>query len=203
MAIVQLQAPAKEPILLADAKNHLRIDSDITQDDALISMLISAARRYGETRTGRSWITQKWRLRLDGFARDCFGAGGGMNVIELERGKVQSVDAITYLDMGSVQRTMDLALVAKDLDSLPARVSPVFGQVWPVPLPQIGAVSIDYTAGYGPNEVDVPEGIRQWMLVRLATLYEHREEVEVVARGKVEAMPFVDSLLDPYTVVTL
>jgi uncharacterized phiE125 gp8 family phage protein len=201
MSLVQLTAPTVEPITVDEAKNHLRIDSDITQDDALLAMLIGAARLYGETLTGRSWITQQWRLRLDGFG--CFGAGGGMNVIELERGLVESIDSIHYLDTAGTTQAVDLTTVAKDLDSLPARISPVFGQVWPVPLPQIGAVWIDYTAGYGAAGVNVPAGIRQWMLVRVATLYEHREEVEAVARGKIEPMPFVDGLLDPFKVLTL
>jgi uncharacterized phiE125 gp8 family phage protein len=197
VALVQLTPPAAEPLTVAEAKNHLRIDSDITQDDALIGILISAARKYGEMVTGRSWITQQWRMVLDGFYSNDYG------IIELDRGIVQSVDSITYLDTSSVSRAMDLSVLAKDFTSMPARISPVFGTVWPISLPQIGAVQINYTAGYGAASSFVPEGIRQWMLVRLTTLYEHREEVEIVARGKIEPMPFIDGLLDPYKVLTL
>ena len=199
MGLIQTLAPTIEPISVAEAKNHLRLDSDLVDDDALINILISSARRYGEMLTGRSWITQKWRLQLDAFY-----SGGDMGaIIELDRGIVQSVDSITYLDMGSVQQTMDLTLLAHDLVSTPARISPKFGTVWPVTLPQIGSVQINYTAGYGNAAASVPEGIRQWMFIRVSTLYEHREEVEQVARGKIEPMPFVDGLLDPYKVLTL
>jgi uncharacterized phiE125 gp8 family phage protein len=201
MGLVQLTPPASEPISLADAKNHLRIDSDITSDDTLINLLISAARRYGETITGRSFITQQWRLTLDGWAS---GLDDSLySLIELPRGDVQRVDQITYLDMSRVQQTLDLSTVAQDLSINPARLTPIFGTVWPPALPQIAAVKIDYTTGYGDSAASVPEGIRQWMLVRISTLYEHREEVEVVSRGKVEPMPFVDSLLDPYRVLVL
>lgn len=199
MGLIQTLAPTTEPVTLADAKNHLRLDDDLVDDDVLITFLIASARRYGEMLTGRSWITQKWRLQLDSF----YPSPDGGQIIELDRGIVQSVDSITYLDTSSAQQTMDLTLLAKDLVSMPARISPKFGTVWPIALPQIGAVQINYTAGYGDTPDTVPEGIRQWMLVRISTLYEHREEVEQVARGKIEPMPFVDSLLDPYKVLVL
>jgi len=199
MGLIQTLAPVNEPVSVAEAANHLRIDSDITNDDDLIALLITSARKYGEMLTGRSWITQKWRLQLDSF----YIADTPAQIIELDRGIVQSIDSITYLDMSGTQQSMDMTLLAKDLVSTPARISPKFGTVWPIALPQIGAVQINYTAGYGDNATDVPSGIRQWMLVRISTLYEHREEVEQVARGKIEPMPFIDGMLDPYKVLTL
>ncbi len=199
MGLIQTLAPTAEPVTLAEAKNHLRVDDDLVDDDALIGILIATARRYGEMLTGRSWITQKWRLQLDAFY-----SGGDMGaVIELDKGIVQSVDSITYLDMSSTQQTMDLTQLAQDLVSMPARISPKFGTVWPIALPQIGAVQINYTAGYGATEAAIPEGIRQWVLLRLTSLYEHRGEAEVVSRGKLEPLPWVDGLLDPYKVLTL
>lgn len=38
--------PAAEPISLADAKTHLRVDAALTEDDALITLLVSAVRQY-------------------------------------------------------------------------------------------------------------------------------------------------------------
>jgi hypothetical protein len=46
----------------------------------------------------------------------------------------------------------------------------------------------------------VPEGLRNWILLRTGSLYENREEVAILNRGKVEELPFVDGLLDPYRV---
>jgi uncharacterized phiE125 gp8 family phage protein len=81
------------------------------------------------------------------------------------------------------------------------RITPRFGKVWPIPVPQVGAVQIDYTAGYGTTPYSVPAGIRQWMLLRLTSLYENRGEAAVMARGTVNPLPWVDGLLDPYRVV--
>lgn len=62
-----IQAPALEPISLAEAKNHLRVDTDLTEDDLLIGMMISAARGIAERFTKRAIITQQWKVFLDIF----------------------------------------------------------------------------------------------------------------------------------------
>jgi hypothetical protein len=49
-------APASEPITLADAKGYLDVDFD--QKDALITRLISDARRYAEQMLHKSLVTQ-------------------------------------------------------------------------------------------------------------------------------------------------
>lgn len=195
MSLVQTTAPTVEPISLADVKLHCRIID--SSEDTLLSLMIAAARRYAESYTNRSFITQKWRMVLDSFCDENTG-----QVIQLERGTVQSVDSITYTAMDGTTQTAATSVWAAEIVGNPARVFPRFGQTWPIPLPQIGAVVVDYTAGYGPLASDVPEGIRHWMLMRVATLYENREEVAMLMRGTIQALPFVDSLLDPYTVVT-
>lgn len=195
--LIQTNAPASEPVTLAEAKLNMRVDGD--EEDSLITLHIAAARRYAESYTGRSFITQGWRLVLDGFA----------TCVELERGDVQAISSITYRDLGGttrtvawnqpvngIQRSVDGALVA-DLSSCPARIAPSFGSVWPIATSEIGAVAIDYTAGYGSAASDVPEGVRSWILLRVGSLYANREES---VPGVVTALPYVDTLLDPYTV---
>lgn len=59
--------PVVEPVTLAEAKNYLRVDQDITDDDALISELIVAAREYAETYCGRSFANKTYRQSLDSF----------------------------------------------------------------------------------------------------------------------------------------
>ncbi len=65
-----------------------------------------------------------------------------------------------------------------------------------------GGSVIDLTAAGGASFIGaVPEGITAWMKVRIGTLYENREEVALLNRGKVELLPYVDNLLDPFRVV--
>jgi len=65
MGLQLVTPPALEPIGLADAKTHLRVD--VEDDDALICALISAARDYVERFCRRALLTQTWLLALDHF----------------------------------------------------------------------------------------------------------------------------------------
>lgn len=198
--LVQTAAPAAEPISLAEARLHLRLSVDETDEDPLIEdILIPAARRFAEGLTRRSFITQGWRLVLD-----CFPAR-----IELEKGPVSAITSLTYRDMAgatqtvswgavsnSIQRSTDGTLVADLSGDVPV-IAPAFGCVWPIAMPEIGAIAVNYTAGYGAAGTDVPETIRNWMLLRVNSLFENREEA---APGVVIPMPWIDGMLDQFTI---
>lgn len=51
-AIYEISEPLVEPVSLEEAKNHLRVSKDFTDDDALIEMLIRMARIDVEAKTG-------------------------------------------------------------------------------------------------------------------------------------------------------
>ena len=191
---LQLITPAaEEPVSLAEAKLHLRVES--ADDDALIGALISAARQAAETLTGRQFVTARWKLVLDSFP-------GSGRMILLPKCPVQSVFAIEYLDMAAASQTMPSAEYTVDTASEPGRITPVFGMSWPIALPQIGAVGVSFDAGYG-LAANVPEGIKSWIRLRVGSLYAHREEVALLTRGSIAPLPFIDGLLDPYKVVTI
>src|SRR3989304_6240373 len=62
--------PPVEPITLAEAKTFLRVD--VSNDDALIGRLVTAARDACERCTGRALVMQTWTLFRDdwpGLAR--------------------------------------------------------------------------------------------------------------------------------------
>lgn len=204
MPIQLITPPAAEPVSLAEAKLHLRVDFD--EDDALIQALISAARQAAEMLTQRQLVTARWRMVLDSFPGcGLMGVPAGQtftlpgHAILLTKSPVASVVEICYLDLAGVSQFMPSAHYTVDKACEPARITPVFGQIWPVALPQIGAVSVTFDAGYG-SAADVPEGLKSWIKLRLGSLYAHREEVASMARGRIDPLPFVDGLLDPYKV---
>ena len=204
MSIQLVTPPAEEPVTLIEAKLHLRVDFD--DDDTLIASLITAARQAAETLTGRQFITARWKQVLDCFpGPSLMGVPAGQaftlpgHAILLAKAPVQSVVSINYLDMGSVNQTMSALTYTVDAASEPARITPVFGQIWPICLPQIGAVSVTFDAGYG-TAAQVPEGIKSWIKLRVGSLYAHREEVAALSRGRIDSLPFIDGLLDPYKV---
>ena len=204
MPMQLITPPAAEPVSLAEAKLHLRVDFD--EDDALIQALISAARQAAEMLTQRQLVTARWRMVLDSFpGPSLMGVPAGQtftlpgHAILIPKSPLQSVVEIRYLDMAGVSQVMPSAHYTVDKACEPGRITPVFGQIWPVALPQIGAVSVTFDAGYG-SAADVPEGLKSWIKLRLGSLYAHREEVASMARGRIDLLPFVDGLLDPYKV---
>ena len=204
MPMQLITPPAGEPVSLEEAKLHLRVDFD--DDDALIQMLISSARQAAETITNRQLMTARWKLVMDSFpGPSLMGVPAGQpftlpgHAILIPKSPVLNVVAINYLDMNSVQQTMPAVNYTVDAACEPARITPIFGQIWPIPLPQIGSVSVTFDAGYGDASA-VPQGIKSWIKLRVASLYTYREEVVAPSRGRIETLQFVDGLLDPYKV---
>ena len=222
MPSVLVTGPSVEPISLAEAKLHLRVD--ITDDDTLITGLIISARQRAETITRRSLCTQTWKLVLDQFpapgqnvgSANWYGPQWGNSPgplttlradgrtgfeIFLDHTPVVSVDSITYTDVDGTPQTLSSSLYKTDLVTEPCRVVPAYGTTWPGTRNEISAVTVNYTCGYG-NAAAVPQSIKQWMLLRIGALYENREEV-ASGRGIVAIdMPFADGLLQDYRVQT-
>ena len=65
MKLAQTVAPAAEPVLLSDARSWLAFESGVTEDDPVVSDLITKVREYVERRTNRKLITQTWTVSLD------------------------------------------------------------------------------------------------------------------------------------------
>jgi uncharacterized phiE125 gp8 family phage protein len=217
MAYVLFTPPAGEPLDLATARLHLRADPSAL-DDTLILAAISAARDAAENTTARQLCTATWNLVMDRFPHAGSISGGvgdyfPKNSIVLNKSPVQSVVEIRYLDMGGSWQVMPSTDYVVDTSTEPARITPVFGKIWPICMPQIASVIIQFIAGYGSPIYSgasitgwtgnpVPAGILNWMKLRVGSYYEYRQEAVVIPKGKVELLPFIDSLLDPYMVIT-
>lgn len=201
-----ITAPTVEPLSLAEAKLHCRVD--INDDDTLITALITAARQFAEQLTGRSFCTQAWKYVLDSFPGGYsypvvpYGSEYSLptTAIVLEKTPITSIDSIKYLDMTGTQQTLAPSVYAADLTGPVARITPKFGQIWPPSLPQIAAIEVAFSAGYG-NAAAVPTCVKQWMLLRIGAMYENREEFLTGRSVTVAELPFVDTLLDPVRVV--
>ena len=113
-------SPAKEPVSLAEAKLHLKIEATDTGEDSLIKRLIVVARRRAEVSTGRALVTQTWTLALDGFP-------GG--VIEVPRPPLSSVTSITYIDPEGATQTVAADRYRVDAQREPGRLTPAWDEI--------------------------------------------------------------------------
>jgi uncharacterized phiE125 gp8 family phage protein len=195
MTIREITAPSVEPVSLAEANLHLREDG--TDQDTLIQALIKGARQYAEAYTGRAFVARTFELTLPAFP-----AGGE---IEVPRPPLIAVESVKYIDTAGALQTVAAADYQVDTYRAPGLVKPAYGATWPATRSgDYNAVQVRFQAGYAeigsPSGEDpangVPELVRQWILVRVAQLYEHREAV--VTGTMLTAMPrdFVDGLLD-------
>ncbi len=175
----QTAAPAIEPIVLADAKTHLRVDT--TADDALITALIVAAREVAEAYQRRALITQQFSLYIDQFP--------GVDSIWIPRPPLQAVASVKYTDNNGVTYVWDPSNYNVDTATQPGRVRLGWGKTWPVTtLQTVNAVEIDFTAGYGAAAANVPQSTIQAMLLLIGQWYENRSNV-YMARTKIDALP--------------
>lgn len=191
-------APAGEPLTRAEAKTHLRVDSDITDQDGLIDGLIIAAREYVENYCRRSLVQRTLELRLD-----CFPGQ-----ILLPRGPVISLTSVKYLDNSGVLTTVDSSIYQTDLYSMPARVMPVFGSIFPIAgYGRLNAVVVEYEAGYAhssgsPTDLadTVPSSIKAALKLLVGHWYENREVVVMNVAPPQEVPMAVKHLLAPYEI---
>lgn len=185
MPIEVVTPAAEDAVSLAEAKAHLVVQH--TEDDTLITRLISAATRECSNRLNRQLITATLRLWLDCFPRQA-------DPIELRFPPIQSVEAVQYVDVDGDLQTWDDGLYLVDRISEPARIRPAFGQIWPSTRRQYNAVSIECIAGYGDEPADIPQTIRHAVLLLIGHWYLNRESV-VVGSISSDVGSTVDALL--------
>ena len=180
--------PTAEPLTLTEVKDSLR-DTPV-EDDALVSVLITAARRAAEAHTHRVFVTQTWDYFADKFP------ASAITFLELPRPPLVSVTSIKYTDTDGVQQTWDSSKYVVDTHAERGRILPAWSEIWPSTRQVMNAVEIRFVAGYGVPD-DVPEDIRTAMLLQINHLYDHRQSVVIGAIGTVLPLG-VKALLSPY-----
>lgn len=192
MALVLTSSPVTEPVTLAEAKAHLRVDG--SDEDALISSLILTSRLHIEAGLGLALIRQDWKLVLDRWPKG--------DVVELPVRPLLGVSEVRVLDSEGVGSAVDAGAYIVDAASVSPRLVPRNAASWPIPGRRAGGIEIEFTAGYGDTAAAVPAPIRQALLLLVAHWYEHRHPIEI---GSPEtAIPrAVSDLLVPYRVARL
>jgi uncharacterized phiE125 gp8 family phage protein len=193
MALFLVSPPALQPVSVAEAKAHLRVEVD--QDNALIESLIQGATEYAQNLTHRAFISQTWDDK-----RDAFPCGR----IVLPYPPVSSITSVTYTATDGTSTTWSSALYTTSLPTgphaAPAEIEPIYGGIYPQTRSVINAVTVRCVCGYGASGGYVPEAIRAAIKLLVAHWYDRREPVNV--GNLVTQIPIaVDSLLWPFKVV--
>ncbi len=181
MSLTLITGPATEPVTLADAKLHLRVDG--TVEDALIQTLISAARLTLEAHGNLAMINQTWALRLDRWPG---------SVVSLPIGPVSAVQAI-FVDGIALANEAYVLVPGGD-----ARIARADNAPWRAPSGLAGGIEIRFDAGFGPEGTDVPRHLHHAILMLVAEWFENREAGSRVEAGHATLPPAVMRLISPY-----
>src|SRR5689334_3072003 len=127
--LVLVTAPVGEPLALPEAKLFAKID--VTEDDALVTDLIAAARRRAEQRHDRAYLTQTFDLFLDRFPVDEAGRDAP---IVCPRPPLQSVTSLSYVQSDGttvVVASTDYTVDVGDRFRHAGQLVPAYGKTWP------------------------------------------------------------------------
>jgi len=177
-----LVAETLKPLTLQEVKDFLRVvESD---DDAYINMLISVVANRFKQITKRSCMPITYEAYLDGFCKKIF----------LEKPQVASVTSVEYMDTDGNWNTVSTSDYETFLGDKQCYIEVNYGTTWPTGvMPRGDSVKITYVAGYLTAD-DIPAEAKEWMLVRLADMFENRQS-EII--GTITSkMGFVDHMLD-------
>lgn len=180
--------PLVEPVTLAEAKHHCRVDSEA--DDAYIASLITAARQYVEAYMDEALIHQRLVMRMDGFPpeielpRPPMAASGTHTAVE-----------ITYtLNETGQTATLTTSEFRVDRNTRPGVIRTPYGKSWPAFLSDYNSVTVSWWAGRGADGTAVPQGVKNACLWLIGHWYERRMAAEASSMTEI---PFgVRALLD-------
>lgn len=161
--------PTVEPVTLTDMLGHLRLGAG-DPDESYVRALIAAARQTVEQYTGRLLLPQTVRVNYDGWPSS--------RTLVLPFAPLRGITSLEYVDNDGTVQTFAASNYAARTDDEPGALELDADATWPTHRLEAGAVRVTATFGYDDG-ASVPEALRQWIMVRAATMYENREAVAV------------------------
>ena len=186
-SLTRATGPAVEPVTLAEAKTHLRVDG--TASDTEITAMITAAREWCEQYLDRTLVHTQWVMRFDKFPPD------GTMDIELPRPPMAAAGTATAVALTFTYENGDTATYGTssyrvDRSATPGAVKTNYGGTWPPHLQDDNSISVTWWGGYGASGSDIPQAIRSAILLCVSEFYEKRGNGEPPTAAKM--------LLDAY-----
>ena len=190
MPVCVTTPPFEEIVTLAEARAHLRLDEDMTDEDALLLEHIRAARMGAEHRcNGRAFGVQERLLTLATFP--C-----GSTPLVLGGTPATDIYAVRYRDSAGAEALLPASAWTLDRAAVPSVLYPAVGTAWPATDGTPGNVRIEFECGHTATEVP---GVRAWILLSVATQYCQRSALTERALATLPRA-FHDGLLDPWRI---
>lgn len=199
-------AEATPAVSLADAKLWLRVDSGNTDDDDVITDMISAATDSAKEYLRRSLINRTLKATFDEFPKrptDRAGWWDGVrqgsiteihsdsDLIILPFPPLVSVTSVTTYDTANSGSVFSSSNYTADTSG--GRIYLDYGQTWPTDLRDYAAIEVVYVSGYGSAASDIPPAITTAIRMHVMEMYEQRTFCDIPTNCK--------KMLDPYRII--
>ena len=192
--ITETTAPVVEPVTLAEAKSHLRVDG--SDSDTIIGTMIIAARQWAENYCQRSFVQRTYRADVEGWAAR----------YRLPLEPFASLSSVKYYtpDSPQVLTTLDTDFYRANLGKSEIYVD-ASSSSYPSHATRDDAVQITYVAGDAPttdspqdHAGNVSNAVKAAILLMVGDLFENREGKIV---GTIQSVnPVVEMLLSSYRI---
>lgn len=186
MGITYTTTATECPVSIEELRLHAHADG--YEEDSGIFIYVGAATQLAQRKLDRQLCTATLRMTLDEFP--CATRHNPYASIRVPRPPLQSV-SVGYVNGNGTTTTMASTDYIVDTSSEPGRITPRYGDVWPTPRDQPGAVTVTFVAGYGAATA-VPRNIKTWIMATAAYWYRVREPVSMESAT---ALPMFESLL--------
>jgi uncharacterized phiE125 gp8 family phage protein len=197
VSVRRITNPATYCVSIEEVRGFMRVQT--TSDDFIIESMIKAAESYAENYTKSAICRQQWQVKFDGF----YGHDGEIKLPRAPLSTNTSDVTISYIEDTTAGNTTALAstLYTVDYYSRPGVVYPSYDNDWPEPRDERNAVVVTYWSGYS-TPASVPDPIKAWVKLRVASMYENRESLMVGTGNFISELPhsYVDGLLDEFIV---
>jgi uncharacterized phiE125 gp8 family phage protein len=176
-SLTLITGPTQEPVSLAEAKAQCRVTA--SDEDGLIAGYLLAARHHCEGHTRRVFSTQTWAMTIDRGWPTVFDycSVRQRTRIVLPKPPAVSVSSISYVDTTGTLQVLASNQYQFSKGDIVGFVDQAFGVTWPAVQRQADAITVQFVAGYGGNPSNLPEEIRQAILMLTGHFFMNREAV--------------------------
>lgn len=181
--IINITEPAIEPVTVAEAKLHAHIDHSV--QDAIIASWIKSGRVQAEAYQRQAYISRIIEMSFDDFpcspieipyfplvqliSIKCYDSANVETVLYYE-----GYNPVTTTEEGGVEPSTNSDFII-DINGNPGRISLAYNKSWPsVTLRPIDAVRVRFAVGYGLDSEDVPENVRDAIMLYCTYRNENR-----------------------------
>lgn len=169
-------APTGLAVSLLDMKDWLKVTT--ASQDTLITDLIKSATLTGEKWTKRDFLNKDYKTFRNNFSDFPFQFGIRDEIV-LRRSKLQSVISVEFLKE-TVLTAVDSTVFYITEETDFSRIIPFESKQWPIDSvdDREQAVVINFTAGFGITEADIPDDLQTAIKLHVAEAFANRGDCD-------------------------